>query len=86
MFKMKNTYLLLLFIFSWSCRGTDTVNDFNGGFEVKSPLRNEPSGWFATRVPQTKDFETDNMRHIISYSVFENSFECKIYKEQFYDY
>lgn len=64
MFNVKNASLLLLFIFfitfifSWGCQGTGTANDFNGGFEVKSPLRNEPAGWFATRVPQTKDFVT----------------------------
>ncbi len=30
--------------------------NFNGGFEIKSLLQNEPVSWFATRVSQTKDF------------------------------
>ena len=48
-------------------------NNFNGGFEIKSLLQNEPVGWFATRVPQTKDYVVfawdSTIHHSGSYSV-----------------
>ena len=64
MLKRKNIFLRVLFMSSLftiislilGCQGTSTKNNFNGGFEIKSPVQNEPAGWFATRVPQTKDF------------------------------
>lgn len=62
MFSRKTVSLLLLFIFiitfilGWDCQETGTSRDFNGGFEVKSPSKDEPAGWLATRIPQTKDF------------------------------
>ena len=48
-------------------------NNFNGSFEIKSLLQNEPVGWVATRVPQTKDFVVFNWDsteyHSGSYSI-----------------
>jgi hypothetical protein len=47
--------------------------NFNGGFEIKSLFNNEPVSWFATRVPQTKDFVVfawdSTEHHSGSYSV-----------------
>ncbi|MCX6173685.1 MAG: hypothetical protein NTZ27_02910 [Ignavibacteriales bacterium] len=47
--------------------------NFNGGFEIKSLFKNEPVSWFATRVPQTKDFVVfawdSTEHHSGSYSV-----------------
>ena len=52
---------------------TMAQKNFNGGFEIKSLLQDEPVGWFATRVPQTKDFVVfgwdSTEHHSGSYSV-----------------
>ena len=63
---MKKKSILHWFLFAFGlisiislfsgCERTITKNDFNGGFEAKSKLGNEPAGWYATRVPETKDF------------------------------
>ena len=64
MFNIHSAFLPFLFItcitsvFLLGCQDTGTSGYFNGDFEMKSPLKNEPAGWFATRVPQTKDFVT----------------------------
>jgi hypothetical protein len=48
-------------------------DNFNGGFETKSLFKSEPVGWYATRLPQTKDFVVfawdSTEHHSGSYSV-----------------
>lgn len=37
------------------CNSQEKVTDINGGFEQKSAMFFEPDGWYATRLPNTKD-------------------------------
>ena len=60
----KITFIHFVFILSLivtlgldiGCRGTNNTSNFNGGFEIKKGNLNEPQGWNATRVSQTKDY------------------------------
>lgn len=51
----------------------DSQDSFNGGFELLSSQKGEPSGWYATRLPQTNaftHFEVDSLiKHQGKYSV-----------------
>lgn len=66
-------FFLTIIILMFGHTSASGQDNFNGGFEIKSLLKNEPVGWYATRVPQTKDFvifswdSTEN--HSGSYSV-----------------
>lgn len=55
------------------CQRNSSQSNFNGGFEIKSEQSSEPNGWFATRVPQTKNFVNyawdSTEHHSGSYSV-----------------
>jgi len=60
MLRRKSIFKNILFVFSLfaiislvcSCQGINNQNNFDGGFEINP----EQNGWFATQVPQTKDF------------------------------
>ncbi|MBC8179645.1 hypothetical protein H8E88_00835 [candidate division KSB1 bacterium] len=71
-------YYFILFpligmLIMFSCQSNSGQNNFNGDFEVNPEQYGDPNGWFATRVPQTKEYvhfawdSTEN--HSGSYSV-----------------
>jgi hypothetical protein len=54
-FILFQSYLIIVLVM-FPAKSIMGQKNFNGGFEIKSLSQNEPVGWFATRVPQTKDF------------------------------
>ncbi|MFA7418620.1 MAG: carbohydrate binding domain-containing protein [Melioribacteraceae bacterium] len=69
---LKQSFMLTIVMIA-SCQFTSGQDKFNGGFETKSVFNNDPVSWFATRVPQTKDFvvfaRDSTEHHNGSYSV-----------------
>ena len=62
---LKQSFMLAI-IMLVGCQVISGQDNFNGGFETKSLFKNEPVSWFATRLPQTKDFvifEWDSIEH-----------------------
>lgn len=70
---MVNAFLFTIILLLCSCGGKKIATDINGGFELKSAMFFEPDGWYATRLPNTKDmveFVWDSTeKHSGSYSV-----------------
>ena len=65
--KLLKQSILLTLIMIVGCQVIRGQDNFNGGFETKSLFKNEPVSWFATRLPQTKDFvvfEWDSTEHL----------------------
>lgn len=59
---------LLTIIIIFGCQSKSDLYNFNGGFENESKYNNEPSGWYATRVPKTSSFTHFALDSVIKHS------------------
>ena len=68
-----SSIFLTILISIFGCQNTSEQNNFNSDFEVNPEQYGNPNAWFATRIPQTKEyvhFAWDSTEHHSgSYSV-----------------